>query len=66
MKEEIKIGSFVKNLGQYVHIKCGNCGRMNGVWAYTKYIAADCDCTLWQGKGKYRTEAFYKPLSKEI
>lgn len=55
----IPIGNFVKGWGQYCHIKCANCGKMNGVWAWCEYVAADCDCTLFEGKGRFRTEARY-------
>lgn len=59
MQEAKPIGLFIKNLGQYVHIKCQDCGRENGVWAYTEYVAADCECGLWKGKGKVRTQAHF-------
>lgn len=59
----IQKGAFVSGWGQYVHIKCMNCGKLNGVWAYAEYVAADCDCGLYEGRGRIRTEAHFTPLA---
>ena len=66
MKEaELVKGAYVSGWGWYIQVKCDNCGKMNGVWAYTEYVATDCECSLWEGKGKWRTEAHFAiPESK--
>lgn len=42
-------------LGEYVRIRCGNCGEWKSTFTHEKYFAVDCDCTLWEGKGRFRT-----------
>lgn len=54
MKEE-RTG-LLKNtiLGEYVRLKCKNCGKWNSTFTHEKYFAVDCDCTINKGY-KFRT-----------
>ena len=42
-------------LGEYVRLRCSNCDKWNSTFTHSEYFAVDCDCTLWKGKGRFRT-----------
>ena len=42
-------------LGEYVRLRCGNCGRWHGKYTQDKYFFVDCDCTLWKKGYRFRT-----------
>ena len=64
MQQATKVGLKIAKIGQYAVFKCENCGKQVGNWFTGKIGFADCECTLWDGRGRYRTIAeLNKPIN---
>lgn len=55
-RKEEGIGLLKKTvLGEYVRLKCKNCGKINGTFTHAKYFYTDCDCTILKTGTRFRT-----------